>query len=58
MQDLTDIHYPEAREIRVVLDNLSAHRAAALYRSLPAKKEVRRIEFHHPPRHAVWFNMA
>ncbi len=61
MQDLTDIHFPEARKIRVALDNLSTHRAAARCSSLPAKEArriLRRIEFHHTPRHASWLNMV
>jgi transposase len=35
MRDLVDTHYPEAERIRVVLDNLSAHSAAALYQAFP-----------------------
>jgi transposase len=31
MRDLTDVHYPKAERIRVVLDNLSTHTAGALY---------------------------
>jgi hypothetical protein len=31
MRDLVDEHYPDADRIRVVLDNLSVHSAAALY---------------------------
>ena len=38
MRDLTDIHYPGAERIRVVLDNLSTHSAArSTKRSLPTK---------------------
>jgi len=33
MRDLVDQHYPEATQIRVVLDNLSTHKAAALYQT-------------------------
>ncbi len=33
MRDLVDVHYPEAERIRVVLDNLSAHSAGALYQA-------------------------
>ena len=61
MQDLTDIHYPEARKIRAVLDNLPTHRAAASCRSLPAKEGrriLRRLEFHNTPKHASWLNMV
>jgi transposase len=31
MRELSDVHYPQAQRIRVVLDNLSTHSAAALY---------------------------
>ena len=61
MQELSDVHFPEAKKIRVVLDNLSTHTPAALYKSLPpaqARRILRRIEFHHTPKHASWFNMV
>jgi len=61
MQDLVDIHYPEADRIRVVLDNLSAHKPAALYERLPAAEARRilsRLEFHYTPKHASWLNMV
>jgi len=61
MRDLADIHYPQAERIRVVLDNLSTHSAAALYQALPApeaRRILRRLEFHYTPRHASWLNMV
>jgi transposase len=61
MQDLTDIHFPEADQIRVVLDNLSTHSPAALYNALPAaeaRRVLRRLEFHYTPKHASWLNMV
>lgn len=61
MRDLVDIHYPEAKRIRVVLDNLSTHTEAALYRTFPAdeaRRILRRIEFHFVPKHASWLNMV
>lgn len=61
MQDLVDIHYPEAERIRVVLDNLSAHKPAALYERLPpaeARRILSRLEFHYTPKHASWLNMV
>lgn len=42
MRDLVDRHYPEAEQIRVVLDNLSTHSAGALYEAFPAC-EARRV---------------
>jgi len=36
MRDLVDLHYPKAKLIRVVLDNLSTHSPGALYEAFPA----------------------
>ena len=35
MRELVDVDFPEAERIRVVLDNLSTHTAAALYAAFP-----------------------
>ncbi len=61
MRELVDVHFPKAEKIRVVLDNLSTHSAAALYQSLPpedARRVLRRLEFHYTPKHASWLNMV
>jgi transposase len=61
MRDLVDLHYPKAERIRVVLDNLSTHRAKNLYEAFPAdeaRRILRRLEFHYTPKHASWLNMV
>jgi transposase len=61
MRELVDRHYPKAEKIRVVLDNLSTHSAASLYNHFPpqeARRIMRKIEFHHTPKHASWLNMV
>ncbi|MGE0396526.1 MAG: IS630 family transposase [Kofleriaceae bacterium] len=61
MRDLVDEHYPEAERIRVVLDNLSAHSASALYQRFApaeARRILSRLEFHFTPKHASWLNMV
>ena len=61
MRDLTDIHYPDAERIRVVLDNLSTHSPGALYQTFPAdeaRRILRRLKFHYVPKHASWLNMV
>ena len=61
MRDLVDEHYPQADCIRVVLDNLSTHSAAALYETFPpeeARRILRGLEFHYTPKHASWLNMV
>lgn len=61
MRELAEEHYPQADTIRVVLDNLSAHKPAALYEAFPAEQArrlSRRLEFHFVPKHASWLNMV
>ena len=61
MRDLVDVHYAKAERIRVVMDNLSTHSAAALYETFEAseaRRILRRLEFHFTPKHACWLNMV
>jgi hypothetical protein len=61
MRSLADEHYPEAEKIRVVLDNLNTHTGASLYRAFEpskARRVLRRVEFHHTPKHASWLNQV
>lgn len=61
MRDLVDVHYPRAERIRVVMDNLSTHSAAALYETfeaIEARRILRRLEIHYTPKHASWLNMV
>lgn len=61
MRELTNVHFPAAERIRVVLDNLSTHSAGALYQAFPAseaRRVLRRLEFHYVPKHASWLNMV
>ncbi len=61
MRDLVDLHYPNVSVIRVVLDNLSTHSAGALYDAFSAQEArriLKRLEFHHTPKHASWLNMV
>src|SRR5450631_1361296 len=61
MRDLADIHYGEADQIRVVMDNLSTHTPGALYETFPAPEAHRilqRLVFHYTPKHASWLNMV
>ncbi len=61
MRELVDVHFPQAEQIRVVMDNLSTHSPGALYDAFPAPEAhriLRRLEFHYTPKHASWLNMA
>ena len=58
---VVDEAYPDAPVVRVVLDNLNTHRMASLYETFDAaeaRRIVKRLEFHHTPKHASWLNMA
>src|SRR5262245_31643399 len=61
MRRLCDERYPEATVIRVVLDNLNTQGPASLFGAFPPEEAwrlLRRLEFHHTPKHASWLNMA
>ena len=58
---LVDEVYPEARIIRLVMDNLNTHTAASLYEAFPPEEAQRiwqRLEVHYTPKHGSWLNMA
>lgn len=61
MRELSDVHYPEADVIVVVLDNLNTHSPASFYEAFPAAEAHRlanRFEFHYTPKHGSWLNIA
>ena len=61
LKDLVDVWYPDAACIRLVQDNLSTHKPAALYEAFApeeARRILERIELHYTPKHGSWLNMA
>ena len=53
--------YPDAKVIRVVLDNLNTHKPASLYEAFPpdeARAIAKKLEFHYTPKHGSWLNIA
>ena len=61
MQELVDVHFPDAEVIRVVLDNLKTHTPGALYEAFEPEEArciLRKLEFHYTPNHGSWLNMA
>jgi hypothetical protein len=61
MQELAQTPYPHAKELRVVLDNLSTHTPAALYQTFTpegARELTRKLSFHSTPKHGSWLHMA
>lgn len=53
--------YQDADVIHIVLDNLNTHFEKSLIDAFgirEAKRMMKRIRFHHTPKHASWLNMA
>lgn len=52
--------YPNAKKIRLVLDNLNTHNASSFYETFEAEEAFRLaqlFEFYHTPKKASWLNM-
>jgi hypothetical protein len=61
LKELSDMHFPNAKQITLVQDNLSTHTAASLYAAFPAEEArrlVKRFEWHYTPKHGSWLDMA
>jgi DDE superfamily endonuclease len=61
LKDLSDTHFPDARKIKLVQDNLNTHKPASLYEAFPAaeaRRLVERFDWHYTPKHGSWLNMA
>ena len=61
LEDLSDRHFPNAKKIVLVQDNLNTHKPASLYEAFPAYKArrlVERFEWHYAPKHGSWLDMA
>jgi hypothetical protein len=61
IRELVEGHYPKARKIRLVQDNLNTHDGASLYETFEpehARRILGKIEWHYTPKHGSWLNMA
>jgi hypothetical protein len=61
IRELVDIHYPNAKRITLVMDNLNTHVGGSLYKAFPpqeARRILERLEIHYTPKHGSWLNMA
>ena len=61
LKELSDVHFPDAQQIRLVQDNLSTHTPASLYAAFPAaeaRRLTKRFEWHYTPKHGSWLDMA
>jgi len=61
VKELLDVHYPQAKKVHLVMDNLNTHDGASLYETFPPEEAHRllsRLEFHYTPKHGSWLNVA
>jgi len=58
---LSDVMFPDAEKIILVMDNLNTHKPASLYKVFPApeaRRIIKRLEIHYTPKHGSWLDMA
>jgi len=58
---MLDERYPDALQVRLVMDNLNTHHIASLYEAFEpheARRLAERLDIHHTPKHGSWLNMA
>ena len=58
---LSDVMYPDAEKIILVMDNLNTHKPASLYKRYPpeeARRIIKRLEIHYTPKHGSWLDIA
>jgi len=61
IQEMVDVHYPQAEKIVVVMDNLNTHSPSSLYETFEPSEAYRlaqKLEIHYTPKHGSWLNMA
>ena len=61
LKQLSDTHFPKAKKIILVQDNLNTHKPASLCEAFPAaeaRRLVERFEWHDTPKHGSWLDMA
>jgi hypothetical protein len=61
LKELSDVHFPDAKQIVLVQDNLSTHTMASLYAAFPpeeARRLAKRFEWHYTPKHGSWLDLA
>ena len=61
IKQLLDVHYPTAKKVTLVMDNLNTHTGASLYEVFQpneARRLLDRLKIHYTPKHGSWLNMA
>ena len=58
---LSDVMFPDAEKIVLVMDNLNTHKPSSLYKTFTpseARRITKRLEIHYTPKHGSWLDMA
>lgn len=58
---LSDVMYPNAEKIILVMDNLNTHAPSSLYKAFTpeeARRIIKRLEIHYTPKHGSWLDIA
>lgn len=58
---LSDVMYPNAEKIILVMDNLNTHAPSSLYKAFTpeeARRILKRLEIHYTPKHGSWLDIA
>ena len=61
VKQLVDDHYPKAKSLVLVMDNLNTHNKSSLYEAFgpeEAKRLADKLDIHYTPKHGSWLNMA
>jgi len=61
IKQMLDERYPDAIQVRLVMDNLNTHSVASLYETFEPSEAMRlakRLDIHYTPKHGSWLNMA
>jgi hypothetical protein len=61
IQELLEVHYPDAKRSRLVMDNLNTHVISSLYETFPPETALsfaKRLEIRYTPKHGSWLNIA
>ena len=61
VKELSDMHYADADQITLVMDNLNTHTPASLYEVFApaeARRLASKVDLHYTPTHASWLDMA
>lgn len=59
IRDLVYVHYPTAKKVVLVMDNLNTHKLSSLYEAFDPEEAHRdKLELHYTPKHGSWLNVA